>query len=191
MSKIVGDLHYLSLSEAGDAPMAMDIIKPLPVLSQAVYFFKNRLEENKMALNFHLDPASADLEMAGDRDRMMQLFTNLLENTLMHADKPGELTIRQANNEGKIKISFEDTGPGVSQQDLPRLFERLYRADPSRSRRTGSTGLGLSICKSIVENHKGTISAGHSELGGLRIDIHLPLLTDEHLQDPGSISGDV
>jgi two-component system sensor histidine kinase BaeS len=189
LSKIVGDLHYLSLSEAGDAPMAMDIIKPLPVLSQAVYFFKTRLEENGISLNFHLDPESADFEMTGDRDRLMQLFTNLLENTLMHADQPGELTIRQANTEGKIKISFEDTGPGVSQQDLPRLFERLYRADPSRSRQTGSTGLGLSICKSIVENHKGTISASHSELGGLRIDIHLPLLTDENCREPGSTSG--
>jgi two-component system sensor histidine kinase BaeS len=188
LSKIVGDLHYLALSEAGDAPMAMDIIKPLPVLSQAVYFFKTRLEENNMVLHFHLDPSSADLKMTGDRDRMMQLFTNLLENNLMHADKPGELTIRQANSEGKIKISFEDTGPGVSKQDLPRLFERLYRADPSRSRQTGSTGLGLSICKSIVENHKGTISASQSELGGLRIDIHFPLLTDEKCQEYGSIS---
>jgi two-component system sensor histidine kinase BaeS len=187
LSKIVNDLHYLSLSEAGDAPMAMDIIKPLPVLSQAVYFFKTRLEENNMGLNFHLDPESADLEMTGDRDRLMQLFTNLLENTLMHADRQGALTIRQAESEGKIEISFEDTGPGVSAQDLPHLFERLYRADPSRSRRAGSTGLGLSICKSIVENHRGTISARHSELGGLRIDICLPLLTDARSPEAAGI----
>lgn len=176
LSKIVNDLHYLSLSEAGDAPVAMSRIKPLPVLSQTVYFFKTRMEKNGITLNFHPDPASADLEMMGDRNRLMQLFTNLLENTLMHTDKPGELTIRQSNSGGEIRFSFEDTGPGVSEQDLSRIFERLYRADPSRSRQTGSTGLGLSICKSIVDNHKGTITAKHSKLGGLRIDIHLPLI---------------
>lgn len=179
LNKIVNDLHYLSLSEAGDAPMARDIIKPLPVLSQAVYFFKSRLEKKGISLNFQLDPGSVDLKMIGDQDRLMQLFTNLLENALMHTNKPGELTIRQANSGGEIKIIFEDTGPGVSEKDLARLFERLYRADPSRSRQSGSTGLGLSICKSIVDNHKGTITAQHSKLGGLRFDIHLPLISEE------------
>jgi two-component system sensor histidine kinase BaeS len=179
LSKIVNDLHYLSLSEAGDAPMAMDTIKPLPILSQAVYFYKNRMEQSGLDLNFHPDEASADLKMAGDQDRLMQLFANLLENALMHTSKPGELSIFQTNGEGDIRISFEDTGPGVTEPALPRLFERLYRADPSRSRRTGSTGLGLSICKSIVDNHGGTIVAKKSELGGLRIDIHLPLINNE------------
>ncbi len=176
LSKIVNDLHYLSLSEAGSAPMEMQVIKPVPVLSQTIYFFKTRMEENGMSINIHLDPASADLKMRGDRDRLMQLFTNLLENSLTHTNKPGFLTIRQTRHNGTLNISFEDTGPGVSEEALPRLFERLYRADPSRSRQNGSTGLGLAICKSIVDNHNGTISAQNSELGGLMINIQLPII---------------
>jgi len=185
LNNIVNDLHYLSLSEAGDAPMAMDTIKPLPVLSQTVYHFKTRLEENGLDVNFLPDPAYADLKMIGDRDRLMQLFSNLLENTLMHVNKPGGLTIRQANSGGEFKISFEDTGPGVPEEALPRLFERLYRADPSRSRQTGSTGLGLAICKSIVDNHGGKIAARHSKLGGLRIDIRLPVFKQGPAGDQG------
>ena len=177
LSKIVNDLHYLSLSEAGTAPMEMNIIKPLPVLSQAIYFFQNRMVNNEMSVEVLLDPAAADLQMKGDRDRLMQLFTNLLENALNHTNKPGALTIRQTNSGRQLTIIFEDTGPGVSELALPRLFDRLYRADPSRNRKTGNSGLGLAICKTIVENHNGKILAQNSEKGGLKIEIRLPVLS--------------
>ena len=68
-----------------------------------------------------------------------------------------------------------DSTPGVSQQDLPKLFERLYRVESSRSRASGGAGLGLAICKNIVEAHEGTITAEASSLGGLQINITLPL----------------
>jgi two-component system sensor histidine kinase BaeS len=180
LSKIVNDLHYLSLSEAGTPPLQMDIIKPVPVLSQAIYFFKSRLEDAGMTVEVHLDPASADVRMKGDRDRLMQLFTNLLGNTLHYTDKPGRLEIRQRNTDGVLKITLDDSPPGVPPQDLPRLFERLFRADLSRSRETGGSGIGLAICKTIAENHGGQIEAHHSKLGGVKIEIQLPLLDSGH-----------
>ena len=105
---------------------------------------------------------------------MQQLFTNLLTNTLRYTDNGGELGIQLEVGKGKIIITMEDSFPGVSDNDLPRLFERLYRVDSSRNRETGGTGLGLAICKNIVDAHGGTISAELSTLGGLKINIELP-----------------
>jgi len=105
----------------------------------------------------------------------VQLFSNIIENSLVHAEKPGRLIIKQSSTKDKIALIFEDTGPGVTEESLPRLFERLYRTDASRSRMTGGSGLGLAICKSIVELHNGTIQAQNGEEGGLKIEITLPL----------------
>jgi len=77
--------------------------------------------------------------------------------------------------ENYLDIIFEDSGPGVPEADISRIFERFYRTDPSRSRTTGGSGLGLTIGKKIVEYHKGEIRAKHVNGGGLRIDILLPL----------------
>jgi two-component system sensor histidine kinase BaeS len=76
-------------------------------------------------------------------------------------------------NEG-CELVIEDSGPGLNDKDLSRLFERFYRVDESRTRSRGGAGLGLSICKNIVEAHGGRIEAEHSALGGLKIRIELP-----------------
>ena len=111
----------------------------------------------------------------GDRVRLMQVFSNLLENTLKYTDAPGTLTVCRETAAGHMLLQFDDTPPGVPADALGRLFERLYRADPSRSRALGGSGLGLSICKSIVVAHGGSITARHAAAGGLRIEIMLPL----------------
>jgi two-component system sensor histidine kinase BaeS len=77
-----------------------------------------------------------------------------------------------------VRIDFDDTAPGVPAADLPRLFERLYRVDASRSRATGGAGLGLAIARNIVAAHGGSISAAASPLGGLRVRIELPVGPD-------------
>jgi two-component system sensor histidine kinase BaeS len=94
--------------------------------------------------------------------------------------KPGKLTIRQNCTADQLKLIFGDTGPGVPENALPKLFDRLYRADPSRSRMTGGSGLGLAICKSIVEKHSGIIRAQNMENGGFNIEVMLPILFDPY-----------
>ena len=74
-----------------------------------------------------------------------------------------------------VRVTVEDSLPGVPDDALPKLFDRLYRVDPSRNRATGAAGLGLAICASIAKAHDGTISARHSPLGGVAIDLELPL----------------
>jgi two-component system sensor histidine kinase BaeS len=111
----------------------------------------------------------------GDADRLQQLFSNVLENTLRYADSPGTLKIWQDRTANRLTLFFEDSGPGVPEEALERLFDRLYRVDKSRSRTQGGSGLGLSICKSIVNALGGEIRAANAAPGGLRIEIELPL----------------
>ena len=109
-----------------------------------------------------------------DPDRLQQLFTNLLTNSLRYTDEGGELKIKIGRDKGRVVIDFQDSEPGVNEEDLPMLFERLYRLESSRNRETGGAGLGLSICRNIVEAHEGTISARRSPIGGLWIKIEFP-----------------
>jgi two-component system sensor histidine kinase BaeS len=178
LEKLVNDLHDLSLAEAGAVQIKREVIKPLPILTQAVDIFQNRFQSNDMSIEVDLDPKAADLKLIGDNDRLMQLFSNILENAINYTKKPGRLIIRQTNTEDLIKFIFQDSGPGVNEEALPRLFDRLYRSDPSRSRGTGGSGLGLAICKSLVEIHNGKINAQNVEGGGLMIEIVLPLGED-------------
>ncbi len=77
-------------------------------------------------------------------------------------------------------LHIEDSGPGVPDESVERLFDRLYRVDHARTRARGGSGLGLTICKSIVEVHGGKISAANGQSGGLRFDIELPLISDKN-----------
>jgi signal transduction histidine kinase len=105
-------------------------------------------------------------------EQLQLLCSNLLLNALQHS--PGGSAVRvAAGQDGELAI--EDDGDGIASEDLPHVFDRFYRGDPSRSRHTGGTGLGLSICKAIVSRWQGTIEIT-SELGiGTKVKVHLPL----------------
>jgi two-component system sensor histidine kinase BaeS len=117
-----------------------------------------------------------------DGDRLSQLYRNLLGNTLRYTETGGKLEIHisQQRNESlqnELVVCFQDSAPSVPESELPRLFERFYRVDTSRNRSLGGAGLGLAICRNIVEAHEGRISAQASPLGGLSIRIELPLMS--------------
>ena len=113
-----------------------------------------------------------------DEDRLAQVFSNLLQNTLRYSDAPGRLNIRIGVEGNQARIDWEDSSPGVGDADLPRLTERLYRVDASRSSSSGGSGLGLAIVQAIVSAHGGRMQATQSALGGLRWCILLPLAAD-------------
>jgi two-component system sensor histidine kinase BaeS len=118
---------------------------------------------------------TAAVYIHADAERLSQLFRNLLINSLNYTDPGGRVEVGIDVNEGMLIIDIQDTEPGVPDDALPQLFERLYRVDRSRSRDTGGAGLGLAICRNIVEAHEGRISARHSPLGGLWIRLELPV----------------
>jgi two-component system sensor histidine kinase BaeS len=102
-------------------------------------------------------------------------MNNLLENAARYVHEKAVVSLSLGRESNKALLVVEDSGPGVPAALLPRLFERFYRVESSRNREQGGSGLGLAICRSIVEAHGGSILAVPSPLGGLRIELRLPL----------------
>jgi len=99
----------------------------------------------------------APMIVPADRDEMAQVLVNLLDNAIAYTPRGGHVTLSASETPETVTVSVADTGIGILSHDIPRLFERFYRADKARSRASGGTGLGLSIVKHIVENHGGTV----------------------------------
>jgi two-component system sensor histidine kinase BaeS len=173
LSEIVNDLHELSLADTGALSIKKVPIDPAAVLKKTLGHFKQGFAENQIKIENSLEN-HRPITIIGDADRLQQLFSNLVENTLRYADAPGILKIGQECTANRLILFFEDSGPGVPEDALDRLFDRLYRVDRSRSRAQGGSGLGLSICKSIVNALGGEIRATNGNSGGLRIEVEFP-----------------
>jgi len=176
LGKLVNDLYQLSLSDQGSLNYRKENIQFAPVVTQAISDFDTEFEHKGIAIKLINSAKETDMVFA-DTSRLQQLLANLLTNTLRYTDAPGELTIRLSATTDTIQLELNDSSPGVSDTDLPQLFDRLFRAEKSRNRANGGAGLGLSLCKNIVQAHNGSIIATQSNLGGLRIVIKLPLVT--------------
>ncbi|OMH25780.1 HAMP domain-containing histidine kinase [Motiliproteus sp. MSK22-1] len=200
LAKLVEDLHQLSLSDHGALELVHENIDLHHIIKELAVLFGPRMKERGIQLNIHTEQIQ-DLRMQGDKHRLLQLLSNLLENSLRYTDKegfthvyfaashsssthrasPASLTTSPLSpttidiQEAQLQIEIEDSAPTVPDDSLDRIFERLYRVDKSRSRAVGGSGLGLSICKNIVEAQGGTISAEKSSLGGLKVSIRLPI----------------
>jgi two-component system OmpR family sensor kinase len=124
--------------------------------------------------------------VTGDADQLYRVLTNLLDNAIRYTGPKGKITVAvEADVEqGQVSVSVTDDGSGIPAEELPRIFDRFYRADPSRTRDTGNAGLGLSICKSIVEAHGGCIGATSEPGRGTSVTFELPL----HASSPAILS---
>ncbi|MGB5600472.1 MAG: ATP-binding protein [Thiothrix litoralis] len=174
MGKLVEDLYQLALSDSAELRIVAEPVNLTTVLTEAALSAQARLEEKQISLTTRFDPTQA-LWVRGDAERLYQLFGNLLGNCYRYTDEGGQVEILAQQQGNKVMVSIQDSSPGVPDAALPRLFERLFRVDKSRSRALGGSGLGLSICKNAVEAYGGTIRAAHSPLGGLLIEVVLPL----------------
>ncbi|EIJ44142.1 histidine kinase,HAMP domain-containing protein,histidine kinase [Beggiatoa alba B18LD] len=177
LGKLVDDLYELALSDIGALDYRREKIDILALIEDIFSIFQIRLQQHQLQLQNQTELTSP-VYCQLDARRFMQLLHNLLENSLRYTDAGGKVVISTAlsSTQETIIITLEDTPPSVPTEALPNLFERLYRVDKSRSRALGGAGLGLAICKNIVEAHNGTIQAFHASLGGLGIRIELPLL---------------
>ena len=124
-------------------------------------------------INFQLETSPCSL--SGDKDKITQVMINLLSNAIKYTDNGGNIKVRVKKNKDQCELTVIDTGIGISEEDLPNIYEHLYRADKSRCRVTGGSGIGLSVVKAIVDAHQGTIET-KSELGkGSEFKVILPV----------------
>lgn len=174
LGRLVEDLYQLALSDVGALSYRKNSESLAELLEQALATARSEFDRKGIALRFEADDADAATLFA-DGARLAQLFANLLDNSRNYTDAGGELVVRLEREAGWAVIHFQDSAPGVPEGELERLFERLYRVESSRNRNSGGAGLGLSICRNIVEAHGGTISAQTSPLGGVWVTVRLPL----------------
>lgn len=172
LGKLVNDLHDLSLADVGGLAYRFGAVDLSRLARDCVAAFRERFTSRGLRVDLQLREG---VKVHGDVDRLAQVVNNLLENSVRYTDGGGRVTIALRTEAGKAVLDMQDSAPGVPEEALPRIFERLFRMDSSRNRERGGSGLGLSICRSVVEAHGGTIVARASPLGGLWVEIRLPL----------------
>jgi two-component system sensor histidine kinase BaeS len=172
LSKLIDDLYELALADVGALSYRMVPIDMSGIAARSVDSFRERF--GTRGLQVVTDLAGTGTVMEGDPQRLTQLMNNLLQNALRYTDPGGTVSVAVRQENGMVVVDCQDSEPGVAPEHLPRLFDRLFRGDPSRSRDSGGAGLGLAICQRIVESHGGTIRALPSPLGGVRMHIAFP-----------------
>jgi two-component system sensor histidine kinase BaeS len=174
LNKLIDDIHQINLADSGDLSYQLSRIDLGEFIQETVDRFRPNIEKAKLRLAFQAP--SSPLYINADTGRLGQVISNLLENCIRYTDAGGCIECAVVRIGPVIELSIEDSAPGVPDGTHTRLFERLYRADHARSREHGGSGLGLSICKALIESHNGKIEAQPSALGGIKILIRLPAL---------------
>lgn len=169
---LVDDLFLLSLSDVSKLEFHLQRHELNELVRDTVDTMQDKLRERNQTIMLSDLPV---MPVYGDSKRLNQVFVNILENCYRYSDDGAMIFIDGGVEEDRAYLSFEDSGPGVSENDLPHLFDRFYRVDKSRSRERGGSGLGLSLVKALIEAQHGQVKAYRSLQGGLGISISLPL----------------
>jgi len=173
LSRLIDDLGDLARAEGGTLATDRRVMPLWPLVGEVAESYRENLTKAGIALVTL--PPKEEQAASIDPARMRQVVQNLLTNCQRYTAKGGSVFVSQTlGSSGGLRLTVEDSGPGVPDSALPQLFERFYRIEASRNRGLGGRGLGLSICRSIVRAHGGRIAARHSDKGGLAIDIWLP-----------------
>jgi two-component system phosphate regulon sensor histidine kinase PhoR len=187
LNALVEDLLIIARLESRKEKLNIEMIEPRGLIEDIVADWKGRAEKKEIKLTAECDPHAPEFE--ADAFRVEQVMNNLVENALKYTEPGGAVFVRGSASPFGIEIRVDDTGIGISPQDLPHIFERFYRADKARSREQGGTGLGLSIVKHIAQLHGGSVHAESTYGKGTSITFRLPLtqiLEGESGPQPGS-----
>jgi len=176
---LVHDLLTLSQIETGEIKMHIVSFDLMELFEEVVDQLENKASKKNIGLSYIKEE---NVYVMGDQRRIYQVVLNLVSNAIKYTDKKGEVTISYEENEDLISISVEDTGDGIPEKDVNRIFERFYRVDKSRSKEKGGTGLGLAIVKHIIEGHNSKIDV-HSQVGvGSRFTFQLEKAKDKPIR---------
>ena len=167
---MLNTLMDISEAETGVVQLKREPVAVRSLLEEVVELYEDVADARRVSVT--LEPGE-DLTVSGARDRLRQVFANLLDNAIKYTPAEGSVRIRASRDEDTARIQFGDTGTGIAAEDLPHIWDRLYRADPSRSER--GLGLGLSLVKAYVEAHGGTVEAASEPGRGSTFTVRLPL----------------
>ncbi|WP_158278765.1 ATP-binding protein [Leucothrix arctica] len=170
---LVDDLYELSLSDIGGLRYEFALVDLTQSIKQTIKSHRLAAEEKGITVTFDKD---ASVLISADEKRINQLLSNLMRNSLAYTNTSGRVEITLKTDDYHAILAIHDTPPGIDLADCSLLFEPLYRKDESRNSRSSGAGLGLSICRNIVEAHRGEINAAPSPLGGVLMTLELPLL---------------
>jgi len=192
LGRLVADLRDLALAEAGQLMLDWQEVDLEAMIVQASEGLQSQAREKGVTLKTDLPEGLPEIH--GDQQRLQQVVFNLLSNALHHTRAGGTITIGAEAKEDRVVVRVQDTGSGIPPEDLPHVFERFYRADRSRARATGGSGLGLTIAKRIVEAHGGQIWVQSWQGAGSTFAFSLPLqhrqsaseAQDERAQEPAA-----
>lgn len=178
LSRLVNDLRTLSLAEAGKLSLQLQTLDVAALTRSVVSSFESRAGEKRVRLEVF---TPSQLEVKLDPNRYHQVLGNLLENALRHTPEDGFVRVNLEARELSAELLVRDSGIGIPETALEKIFERFYRVDHSRNRASGGSGLGLAIVRAVVEAHGGIILARNVQDGGAEFRVSLPLEGSERL----------
>lgn len=186
LRRLVEDVSLVSLAEEGRLPLDLQPVDLRELVHQAVEAARPAADTGGLELHQHLP--DAPVVATADRDRLAQVLANLLANALEHTPDGGTISTALTTSGGHAEIAVVDTGAGIAAEHLRHVFQRFYRADPAR-RRTGGSGIGLTISRAIVQGHGGELTAasdgaGHGATFTLQLPLHPPSTTEA--EDPAN-----
>ncbi|WP_440055359.1 ATP-binding protein [Pseudoalteromonas sp. T1lg65] len=172
LETLISDLYASSKFDKNAMSMDFSPVNLTELVTETTSELSALFDTRQQQLRFQT--TTETLLIFADKQRLKQVLINLLRNAHFYTDPSGHCEISVTTREDYAVLTIEDSAPSVASEELTKIFERLYRCESSRNRDTGGSGLGLAICKQVVEAHHGTISASHSNLGGLKVTVHLP-----------------
>ncbi len=163
LNTLLGDLINISQIESGEMKLSFRYFRLREFLGSVVTDFQPAAERHQVRLSVS-SQLPADVDVFGDKERLSVALGNLIENAVKYNKPAGEVVVSCTQEEERVRVAVSDTGVGIAEEHLPRIFERFYRVDKNRSRDVGGTGLGLAIVKHIVEAHGSSVQV-ESEMG--------------------------
>ncbi len=163
LSRLVDDLHDLALLEAKQFSLNLSDQNLISIVKDVAAIYQPIFDDQGISLSLNLPESVPPVQ--GDCARITQCLNNLLNNALRHTSQGEIIQVSLANEPGKVALSVKDNGAGIDAKHLPFVFDRFYRVDPDRNRRTGGSGLGLAITQALVLAHGGEITAASDGIG--------------------------
>ncbi|MBM2841377.1 MAG: hypothetical protein HW412_1905 [Bacteroidetes bacterium] len=172
LNTLLGDLITISQIESGEMKLSFRYFRVKEFLASVVNDFQPTAERNNVTLRLDTK-LPGDVDVYGDKERLSVALGNLIENAIKYNKEKGEVVISLQREDARVQVSVADSGVGIREEHIPRIFERFYRVDKNRSRDVGGTGLGLAIVKHIVEAHGSTVEVESEVEKGSKFSFNL------------------